>query len=172
MTRTGIGFDVHAVAAGRPLMLGCVHFEGATVGLAGHSDADVVSHAICDALLGAAALGDIGEHFPDTDARWKGAASKQFLARVAEMVRGAGFEIVNVDCTVLADVVQLGARKREMVVAIAQHLDIPPDRVGVKATTFEGKGAVGRGEAIACEAVATIEVSAAGRMGEWRESAL
>ncbi len=172
MTRVGIGYDVHAVATGRPLMLGCVHFEDATVGLEGHSDADVVSHAICDALLGAAGLGDIGRHFPDTDSRWKDAAGREFLVRVAEMVHGAGFDIVNVDCTVLADVVRLGDRKGEMEAAIAQHLDVPPDRVNVKATTFEGKGAIGRGEAIACEAIASVETASGDRMENWRESAL
>jgi 2-C-methyl-D-erythritol 2,4-cyclodiphosphate synthase len=171
MIRTGIGYDVHAVSSGRPLMLGCVHFEGAAVSLTGHSDADVVSHAICDALLGAAALGDIGEHFPDTDAKWKDAPGCEFLGRVAQLVRGAGYEIVNVDCMVLCDVVRLGERKKEMVAAIAKCLDIAPGAVGVKATTFEGKGAIGRGEAIACEAIATIETSA-GRMGEWREAVL
>jgi len=172
MTRVGIGHDVHAVAKGRALMLGCVHFQDSGVGLEGHSDADVVCHAVCDALLGAAGLGDIGEHFPDTDARWKDAAGREFLVRVAELVRAAGFDIVNVDCTVLADVVRLGDRKREMTAAIAHHLDIAPDRVNVKATTFEGKGTVGRGEAIACEAIASIETVAADRMENWRESAL
>lgn len=172
MTRSGIGYDVHAVAAGRPLMLGCVHFTDATVGLEGHSDADVVSHAICDALLGAAGMSDIGEHFPDTDARWKNAAGREFLARVAEMVRATGFDIVNVDCTVMADVIRLGEHKREMATAIAQYLDITPDRVNVKATTFEGKGAIGRGEAIACEAIATLETEGTARMETWRESAL
>jgi len=171
MIRNGIGYDVHATSKGRPLMLGCVHFADAQVSLDGHSDADVVSHAICDALLGAAALGDIGEHFPDTDARWKDAPGKDFLARVAGLVRGAGFDIVNVDCTVLCDVVRLGERKREMVTAIATHLGLESNAVSVKATTFEGKGAIGRGEAIACEAIATIE-SATNRMGEWRESVL
>lgn len=171
MIRSGIGYDVHAVGSGRPLMLGCVHFTDATVSLVGHSDADVVSHAICDALLGAAALGDIGEHFPDTDARWKDAASREFLSRVAALVRGAGYEIVNVDCTVLCDVVRLEARKREMVTAMAGHLGLDAGAVSVKATTFEGKGTIGRGEAIACEAIATLE-SGSQRMGEWRESAL
>ena len=171
MIRTGLGYDVHAVAGGRPLMLGCVHFEDAAVSLDGHSDADVVSHAVCDALLGAAALGDIGEHFPDTDARWKDAAGREFLTRVAGLVRGAGFNIVNIDCTVLCDVVRLGERKRQMAAAIAGHLGIEPGTVSVKATTFEGKGAIGRGEAIACEAIATVE-SSAERMGEWRESVL
>jgi 2-C-methyl-D-erythritol 2,4-cyclodiphosphate synthase len=171
MIRTGIGYDVHAVASGRPLMLGCVHFEDAKVSLAGHSDADVVSHAICDALLGAAALGDIGEHFPDTEAEWKDMPGREFLSRVAHLVRGAGYEIVHVDCTVLCDVVRLEGRKRDMRAVIAQCLGIATAGVNVKATTFEGKGAIGRGEAIACEAVATIETSA-GRMEDWRESAL
>ena len=171
MIRNGIGYDVHAVGSGRPLMLGCVHFNDARVSLVGHSDADVVSHAICDAILGAAALGDIGEHFPDTDARWKDAPGRDFLTRVAGLVRGAGYEIVNIDCTVLCDIVRLGERKREMVTAIAGHLGVDPNTVSVKATTFEGKGAIGRGEAIACEAIATLEASGK-RMGEWQESVL
>jgi 2-C-methyl-D-erythritol 2,4-cyclodiphosphate synthase len=148
-----------------------VHFADSKVSLVGHSDADVVSHAICDALLGAASLGDIGEHFPDTDARWKDAPGRDFLSRVAGLVRGAGFDIINVDCTVLCDVVRLGERKREMVAAIAGHLGVEANTVSVKATTFEGKGAIGRGEAIACEAIATI-TAASNRMGEWKESVL
>jgi 2-C-methyl-D-erythritol 2,4-cyclodiphosphate synthase len=153
-------------------MLGCVHFDDAPVGLAGHSDADAVSHAICDALLGAAAMGDIGEHFPDTDAAWKDAPGSQFLAQVAQMLHGAGYAIVNIDCTVLADVVRLGNRKPAMAQAIADHLGIAVTQVNVKATTFEGKGTIGRGEAIACEAVAVVEQGAPDRMGEWRESML
>ena len=172
MTRMGIGYDVHAVTQGRPLMLGCVHFDDATIGLAGHSDADAVSHAVCDALLGAAGLGDIGEHFPDSDAQWKDAPGSTFLAHVAGLVRGLGYEIVNIDCTVLADVVRLGDRKPEMAAEIARHLGVAVNQVNVKATTFEGTGAIGRGEAIACEAVAVIEKDAEDRMGEWRESAL
>ncbi len=172
MTRTGIGYDVHAVVAGRPLKLGCVHFADAKVGLAGHSDADVVAHAICDALLGAAALGDIGDHFPNTDAQWKDADSKEFLIQVAQTVRGLGYEIVNIDCTVLSDVVKLGERKREMALAIAENLDVAPNCVNVKATTFEGKGAIGRGEAIACEAIATLDREKGPKMGEWREDVL
>jgi 2-C-methyl-D-erythritol 2,4-cyclodiphosphate synthase len=172
MTRTGIGYDVHAVVKGRPLMLGCIHFEDAKIGLAGHSDADVVAHAICDAMLGAAALGDIGEHFPNTDAQWKDAASKEFLIQVARNVRGLGYEIINIDCTVFADVVKLGERKREMARAIAEALEVAPNCVNVKATTFEGKGAIGRGEAIACEAIATLERGATPRMDAWREDVL
>jgi 2-C-methyl-D-erythritol 2,4-cyclodiphosphate synthase len=172
MIRTGIGYDVHAIAQGRPLMLGCVHFADAKIGLAGHSDADVVAHAIGDAILGAAALGDIGEHFPSGDPRWKNAASKEFLVKIAEMVRSVGYEIINIDCTVLSDVVHLGERKREMSAVIAEHLDLAPNRVNVKATTFEGKGAIGRGEAIACEAIATLERADMQRMGTWREDAI
>lgn len=172
MTRTGIGYDVHAVAAGRPMMLGCVHFEDAKVGLVGHSDADVVAHAICDAILGAAALGDIGEHFPNTDEEWKDAASKDFLIKVASTVRELGYEIINIDCTVLCDVVTLGDRKRDMVAAIAGCLDLAPNCVNVKATTFEGKGTIGRGEAIACEAIATLERGATAKLNEWREDVL
>jgi len=171
MIRMGIGYGVHAVVEGRPMVLGCVHFADARVGLEGHSDADAVSHAVCDALLGAAALGDIGIHFPDTDPRWKGSPGSKFLARVAKLIRSNGYEIVNVDCTVLADVVRLGDRKQRMAEEMARHLGVEPGQVSVKATTFEGKGTIGRGEAIACEAVAVIE-AAGDRMGQWRESAL
>jgi 2-C-methyl-D-erythritol 2,4-cyclodiphosphate synthase len=169
----GIGYDVHAVAKGRPLMLGCVLFDDAPVGLTGHSDADAVSHAVCDALLGAAGLGDIGDHFPDTDAQWKDAPGSTFLAHVAELVRGLGYDIVNVDCTVLSDVVRLGDRRPQMAAEMAGHLGVTVQQVNVKATTFEGKGAIGRGEAIACEAVAVIDrADGDDRMGEWRESVL
>jgi 2-C-methyl-D-erythritol 2,4-cyclodiphosphate synthase len=172
MTRTGIGYDVHAVAAGRPLMLGCVHIEDAKVGLAGHSDADVVAHAVCDAILGAAALGDIGEHFPNTDEQWKDAESKDFLIHAARTVRELGYEIINIDCTVLCDVVNLGERKRDMAQAMAECLDVAANCVNVKATTFEGKGAIGRKEAIACEAIATLERGATPKLSEWREDVL
>lgn len=157
MNRIGIGYDVHRVTAGKKLVLGCVPFDDAGVGLEGHSDADVVAHAVCDALLGAAGLGDIGEHFPDTAPEFRGAPGASFLERVAVMVTDAGYRIANVDCTVLCDVVRLGARKRAMEAAVATHLGLAHDRVSVKATTFEGKGAVGRGEVIACEAVALLE---------------
>lgn len=169
--RMGIGYDVHAVAKGRQLMLGCVHFADAPVGLAGHSDADAVSHAVCDALLGAAALGDIGEHFPDSEEKWKDAAGGEFLAHVADLLRSHGYEIVNIDCTVLADVVRLGERKKQMATEMARHLGVDAGQVSVKATTFEGKGTIGRGEAIACEAIAVVEKGGE-RMGQWRESAL
>jgi len=156
-TRIGIGYDVHRVEEGRKLMLGCVHFADSDVGLEGHSDADVVAHAICDALLGAAGLGDIGQHFPPSDAKWKDHPGSGFLQAVGHMLRHAGYHIVNIDCTVLADVVRLGERKHEMAVTISSHLAIDPSRVNVKATTCEGRGAVGRGEVIACEAVASLQ---------------
>ena len=156
MNRFGIGYDVHALVEGRPLIMGCVRFDDAARGLDGHSDADVVAHAVCDALLGAAAMGDIGEHFPPSDDRWKGFPGGGFLERVAAMLRDAGWSIVNVDCVVMCDAITLGSRKTEMAAAMAGHLGLGREQVNVKATTFEGHGAVGRGEIIACEAIAAI----------------
>ena len=155
--RIGIGYDVHVLKAGRPLMLGCVHFKDSPVGLDGHSDADVVAHAVCDALLGAAGLGDIGDHFPATDPKYKDFPGAGFLGRTLEMLTEAGWEIVNVQCVVMSDAVKLGDRKKEMAAAIADHLGIDGDCVNVGATTHEGTGPVGRGEVIACEAVALIK---------------
>lgn len=155
MYRTGIGWDVHVLEEGRELVLGCVRFPEEKRGLKAHSDGDVVCHAICDAVLGAAALGDIGEHFPDTDEAYRGYPGARFLERVREKIDDA-FVIVNVDCVIMSDAVRIGARKREMANAIATHLAIDPENVGVKATTWEGHGAVGRGEVIACQAVVTL----------------
>lgn len=157
MLRIGIGYDVHTLKAGRPLMLGCVHFEDSRVGLDGHSDADVVAHAVCDALLGAAGLGDIGEHFPPTDPQFKDFPGGSFLGRTAKMLEEKGFEVLNVDCVVMSDAVVLGERKKAMAVTIAGHLGIDGDRVNVGATTHEGTGPVGRGEVIACQAAALVE---------------
>jgi len=140
-------------------MLGGVHIEDADRGLAGHSDADAVCHAVCDALLGAASLGDIGDHFPDTDPRYKDYPGVKFLAHVKRMITNAGFKIENIDCVVMCDVVKLGSRKREMAHAIAAALELEDNRVNVGATTFEGKGAVGRGEVLACEAIALLNDS-------------
>jgi 2-C-methyl-D-erythritol 2,4-cyclodiphosphate synthase len=134
-----------------------VHFKDAAAGLEGHSDADVVAHAICDALLGAAGLGDIGEHFPDSDSEYKDYPGAKFLEAVADMVYDAGYEIVNVDCVILCETVRIGERKQRMVTAIAEALDVDDGQVNVKATTNEGKGAVGRGEIIACHATALID---------------
>ncbi|UCG50645.1 MAG: 2-C-methyl-D-erythritol 2,4-cyclodiphosphate synthase [Candidatus Latescibacterota bacterium] len=156
MYRTGIGWDVHSLVEGRELWLGGVQFKGAEKGLEGHSDADVVCHAICDALLGALALGDIGEHFPDTDPKYKDFPGTEFLKGVRDMVTQHGYRIANVDCVVMSDAVRLGNRKKEMQTAIASHLGIESGRVGVKATTWEGHGAVGRGEVIAAQAVVAV----------------
>lgn len=156
ITCFGIGFDVHRLVEGRPLMLGCVPFADAPRGLEGHSDADVVVHAVCDALLGAAGLGDIGDHFPPSDERWRDFPGHAFLEAVAAMLKGAGWTVTNVDCTVMSDAVRLGPRKEEMATRMAGYLDVEPDRVNVKATTFEGAGAVGRGEVIACQAIAGV----------------
>lgn len=154
-TRTGIGYDVHRLEEGRPLVLGGVTIPHPR-GLAGHSDADALLHAIADALLGAAALGDIGRHFPPGDPRWEGADSRRLLGIVAGLVRGAGWRIENVDATVLAEEPRIADHAAAMVEAIAGAAAIDPDRVSVKATTMEGLGPVGRGEGIAALAVATL----------------
>jgi 2-C-methyl-D-erythritol 2,4-cyclodiphosphate synthase len=155
--RVGIGWDVHRLVEDAELYLGCVHFPGAVKGLEGHSDADVICHAICDALLGALALGDIGEHFPDDAPEFENYPGGGFLERVRKMVSDEGYSITNVDCTVMSDAVRLGEKKKEMAIAIASHLGIDRGRVSVKATTWEGRGAVGRGEVIACEAIAMVQ---------------
>lgn len=154
--RVGTGFDIHTLVEGRPLWLGCVHFEDSPVGLVGHSDADVVAHAICDALLGACALGDIGEHFPDTDPAYRDFPGSGFLEAVRELVAKAGYSIGNVDCTVLSDAVHLGERKEQIAMMIAATLGIRSSQVSVKATTLEGHGAIGRGEAVGCQVVVGV----------------
>lgn len=157
MYKVGIGFDVHTLKTGPKLMLGCVHFEDAKLGLEGHSDADVVAHAVCDALLGAAGMGDIGDHFPDVDPAYEDFPGGRFLELVAAMLRDERYEIVNVDCVVLSDAVKLGERKEAMATEMAKHLGVDRATVNVKATTCEGHGAVGRGEVIACQAIATVK---------------
>ncbi len=154
--RAGTGYDSHRLAAGRPLILGGVEipFER---GLLGHSDADVLLHAICDALLGALGEGDIGRHFPDTDAAFKGISSLILLRRVCEMVEARGFGILNVDATIIQEKPKLKAYLPGMVKNIASACRIPPDRVNVKATTNEGMGFVGRGEGVAAMAVVLIK---------------
>jgi 2-C-methyl-D-erythritol 2,4-cyclodiphosphate synthase len=156
MTRTGLGIDTHAFAAGRPLILGGVNIPHAQ-GLAGHSDADVLTHAVIDALLGAAALGDIGRHFPDTDPRFAGADSLELLRAVVRAVGERGFAIANVDATVVLERPKLAPYRDAMRAALAEALGIPPEAVNVKATTGEGMGFVGRGEGAAALAVATLE---------------
>ena len=160
MLRIGHGFDVHAFAEGRPLVLGGVHVPGDR-GLAGHSDADVVAHAVVDALLGAARLGDIGGLFPDTDSAYAGADSLVLMRRVAALVRDSGMEIVDVDCTIAAQAPKLAPYRERMRANMADALGIGPDGVGVKATTTEHLGLVGREEGIAAWAVALLGTPAA-----------
>jgi 2-C-methyl-D-erythritol 2,4-cyclodiphosphate synthase len=154
--RTGIGYDSHRFAEGRRLVLGGIEIEDAERGLAGHSDADVLTHAIMDALLGAAALGDIGEHFPDDDERWRDADSLALLAEVCRLVDDAGWTVANLDATVLCETPRLGPRREAMRARLAQAAALDVDAVSVKFTTNEGMGFVGRGEGIAALAVATL----------------
>ncbi|MFY9265555.1 MAG: 2-C-methyl-D-erythritol 2,4-cyclodiphosphate synthase [Solirubrobacterales bacterium] len=154
-TRSGIGFDTHRLTAGRPLVIGgeTIEYE---FGLEGHSDADVLAHAITDALLGAAALGDIGEHFPDTDPAHAGADSIAMLARATELVRARGFTVINVDATVIAERPLLGPHRVAMAGNIAAATGLAIDAVNVKFTRGEGMGYLGRGEGIAVLATASI----------------
>ena len=153
--RVGVGFDSHRLGAGRELVLGGVRIPY-ELGLEGHSDADVLAHAVIDALLGAAALGDIGEHFPDSDEAWRDADSMQLLAAIVAMVIEGGHEIVNVDCTVVMEQPKLGPHRLAIRERLAQALALPIARVNVKASTGEGMGFVGRGEGVAALAVASL----------------
>lgn len=153
--RVGQGFDVHRLVAGRRLVIGGVEIAH-DKGLLGHSDADVLLHAICDALLGAAGLGDIGRHFPDTDPRYEGIDSRELLRRVAGLVREAGFEPGNVDATVVAQAPRMAPHVPAMIANIAADLGVDDTAVGVKATTTEKLGFAGRGEGIAAMAVCLI----------------
>jgi 2-C-methyl-D-erythritol 4-phosphate cytidylyltransferase/2-C-methyl-D-erythritol 2,4-cyclodiphosphate synthase len=155
--RTGMGFDVHAFAGEGPVMLGGVAVPH-TRGLAGHSDADVVLHAITDALLGAGGLGDIGEHFPPSDPTWTGMSSDRFLSHAAELLRGRGAIIDHVDCTVVAEEPKVGPHRSAMRQRIADILGLSSDQVSIKATTTEGLGFTGRREGIAAQAVASIRM--------------
>jgi 2-C-methyl-D-erythritol 2,4-cyclodiphosphate synthase len=155
-TRVGVGYDAHRLVAGRRLVLGGVTIPHER-GLLGHSDADVAIHATIDALLGAAALGDIGQHFPPGDPAYKDADSRRLLALVRELLERHGWRPVNVDCTIVAEAPKLAPFTAAMRAALGETLGIPAERVGVKATTNEGLGFVGRGEGIAAIAVALIE---------------
>ncbi|HYB59919.1 MAG TPA: 2-C-methyl-D-erythritol 2,4-cyclodiphosphate synthase [Methylomirabilota bacterium] len=154
--RTGIGYDLHRLEPGRKLILGGleVPFER---GPAGHSDGDVLAHAICDALLGAAGLGDIGTHFPDTDAEWKGASSLRFLENIGRLLDAQRWKIVYIDAIVIAERPKLGPHFPAMRQILGQALGVNPALVHLKAKTNEGVDAIGRGEAIAAHAVATLE---------------
>jgi len=153
--RIGHGYDIHRTEAGRPLVLGGVRFECA-FGLLGHSDADCVTHAICDAFLGAAGLPDIGNFFPDTDPAWKGIDSQLLLRRVIQVLREGGWQPVNLDATILAERPRISGRLVEMKAALAASTGLPSTAIGIKATTNEGVGDLGRGLAIAAHAVALI----------------
>jgi 2-C-methyl-D-erythritol 2,4-cyclodiphosphate synthase len=167
MTRAGIGYDLHRLAEGRKLIIGGIEvpFEKGPVG---HSDGDVLSHCICDALLGAGCLGDIGTHFPDSDPRWKGASSLLFLERTRELLAARGLSILYVDAVVITEKPKLGPHFPEMRAAIARALGIAPKRINLKAKTNEGVDAIGRGEALAAYAVASIgeAVNPAGKARE------
>ena len=154
--RIGQGYDVHALVKGRRLVVGgvAIAFEK---GLAGHSDADVLIHAVCDALLGAAALGDIGAHFPDTDPKYKDADSRVLLREVGKKIRVAGFSIANLDATIVAQAPKMAPHIPAMVANLAADLGLKSAQVNVKAKTAERLGALGRGEGIAAEAIALLE---------------
>ncbi len=157
--RIGIGHDTHRMEEGRPLILGGLRIEHPR-GLVGHSDADVVCHAVADALLGAAGMGDIGEHYPDTDPKWKGLDSTRLLAEVVDRIGQAGWRIVNCDVIIHAQEPKLGPHKPIIRANLARLLGVGEDVVNVKAKTGERVGPIGRGEAIACEAVTLIEAAA------------
>ena len=158
MMRVGQGFDVHALVAGRPLIIGGVHIPWEK-GLEGHSDADVLLHAICDALLGAAGLGDIGRHFPDTDPRYKGASSLGLLRSVMDLIATKGARVVNVDVTVICQAPRLAPFLPEMAKQLATTMGLGPDRVSVKAKSPEHLGLLGREEGIASMAVVGVEIA-------------
>jgi len=155
MSYAGIGYDLHRLIEGRKLMIGGIEvpFEK---GSQGHSDGDVLSHAICDALLGAAGLGDIGTHFPDSDSKWKGASSLIFLEHIRKLLADRRFQVVHIDAVVMCERPKLGPHFPAMRVALAKALGITSDEINLKAKTNEGVDAVGRGEAIAAHAIATL----------------
>ena len=154
--RVGTGFDAHRLVEGRPLMLGGVRIEHAR-GLEGHSDGDCLLHAVCDAILGALGAGDMGRHFPSTDARWKGAASLRFLEDVARLLAERGYALGNLDSTVIAEAPALAPHLDAMRAQIAQALAVPLESVSVKAKSTDALGAIGRGEGIAAQAVVLLQ---------------
>jgi 2-C-methyl-D-erythritol 2,4-cyclodiphosphate synthase len=156
MSRSGIGWDSHRLVAGRPLVLGGVVVPDAERGLAGHSDADVLTHAVIDALLGAAGLGDIGLHFPDTDERWRDADSIELLRTTVALVREADVSPHNVDATVVCEEPRLSPYRDEMRASLASAVGLPVEAVNVKFTTAERMGFIGRGEGVAALAIATV----------------
>jgi len=155
--RAGIGLDTHRLEAGRRLVLGGVEIEESEAGLAGHSDADVLTHAVIDALLGAAGLGDIGQHFPDTDERWRDANSLDLLRAAVQKLGDAGYKPANIDATLACEQPKLSPFRDEMRTRLAEAAGLEPDAVNVKFTTGERMGFVGRGEGIAALAIATVD---------------
>jgi 2-C-methyl-D-erythritol 2,4-cyclodiphosphate synthase len=153
--RVGIGVDAHALADGVPLVLAGVTFEGQR-GLVGHSDGDVLAHALVDAVLGAAGLGDIGWLFPSDDSRWRGASSLDLLRRAYDVVREAGWELVNADCVLVGEEPRIAPVRERMRANLADALDVDPERIAVRATTTDGLGFTGRGEGLAAHAVALV----------------
>lgn len=153
--RVGIGVDAHALSEGVRLVLAGVEFPGEP-GLVGHSDGDVISHALVDAILGAAGLGDIGELFPSGDPRWKGADSQVFLEHAIGVVREAGWELVNADCVLVGERPRIAPRREELRASLARTLGVDPDVIAVRATTTDGLGFTGRGEGLAAHAVALL----------------
>ena len=156
MIRIGHGFDVHQLVTGRKCIIGGVEIAH-DKGLLGHSDADVLLHAICDALLGAAGLGDIGRHFPDTDTQYQGADSRRLLRKVIALLKNAGFSVGNIDATIIAQAPKMAPHITQMVAHIAADCNVELSRINVKATTTEKLGFTGRGEGIAAEAVCLIQ---------------
>jgi 2-C-methyl-D-erythritol 2,4-cyclodiphosphate synthase len=156
--RVGLGVDAHALADGVPLVLGGLEIESPR-GLAGHSDGDVVAHALIDAVLGAAGLGDIGSLFPAGDGRWEGASSLDLLRRVAADVAGAGWEVVNADCVLIGEEPKIAPLREQMRARLAEALGVETERVNVRATTTDGLGFTGRGEGLAAQAVALVRRS-------------
>ena len=154
--RIGTGYDVHKLVAGRKLVLGGVVIPSEK-GLLGHSDADVLVHAVCDALLGAAAMGDIGLHFPDTDPKFKNISSLKLLARTNEMVRSQGYIIENIDSVIFAEAPKLASYRKQMQQNLAKTVEVDPGCINIKATTTEGLGFIGRGEGIAAMCVALLK---------------
>ena len=154
--RVGLGYDVHAFADGRRLVLGGIEIAHAA-GLAGHSDADVLVHALMDAVLGAMRAGDIGSHFPDTDPAYEGVSSLDLLAEVGDLMRGAGWRLVDADAVLVLETPRVSPHRDPMRTAMAKALGVDPERIGLKATSTEGLGAVGRGEGVAAQAVVLLE---------------
>ena len=155
MTYSGIGYDLHRLVEGRKLMIGGIEVPF-DKGSQGHSDGDVLSHALCDALLGAAGLGDIGTHFPDTDPKWKGASSLLFLEHASKLLADRRLRIVHLDAIVICERPKLGPHFPAMRAALAKALGVTSDQINLKAKTNEGTGEIGRGEAIAAQAIATV----------------